>query len=79
MMFDCCGGMMLWAWGLGILLIALIVGVVVYAAAGRRTTSTGTDALTILRERYARGEIDQTEYDERSRVLRGQAPVDKPR
>jgi putative membrane protein len=31
--------------------------------------STG-NALDILRERYARGEIDQAEYEERRRVLR---------
>jgi putative membrane protein len=30
----------------------------------------GSDALEILRERFARGEIDQAEYEERRRLLR---------
>jgi uncharacterized membrane protein len=34
---------------------------------GRR--SRGRDALDILRERYARGEINQAEYEERRRFL----------
>ena len=29
----------------------------------------GRDAIDILRERYARGEINQTEYEERRRLL----------
>lgn len=31
-------------------------------------------ALTALRERYARGEIDRAEYEERRAVLRGRQP-----
>ena len=31
----------------------------------------GTGALDILNERYARGEINKAEYDERRRVLEG--------
>jgi len=31
----------------------------------------GSGALDILNERYARGEIDKAEYDERRRVLEG--------
>ena len=31
--------------------------------------SRGRDALEILRERYARGEINQAEYEERRRFL----------
>jgi putative membrane protein len=34
---------------------------------GRR--SRGRDALDILKERYARGEINQAEYEERRRFL----------
>jgi uncharacterized membrane protein len=30
----------------------------------------GTNSLDILNERFARGEIDQVEYEERRRVLR---------
>jgi len=75
-MFEgCCGGMgwmMAGAWLFGILLIGLLVGLVVYALSGRRGISPSADAMSVLRERYARGEIDQAEYDQRARVLRGE-------
>ena len=68
-----------WSWGWfglmhllwWVLLMALVV-VLVRAAAGRRFTSwAGPDrSLEILRERYARGEIDQREYDERVQHLK---------
>lgn len=67
---------MLWGWGLGIGLLALLVGPVVFLLTGRRST-TKRDPLAILRERYARGEIDAAEFDERSRVLRGGASAGK--
>ena len=83
-MFDgCCGGMgwmMAWGWIAGILLIALVVALIVYALSGRRSPTPSIDAMSVLRERFARGEIDQTEYDQRARVLRGDpAPSDRPR
>ena len=75
-MFDgCCGGMgwmMVGGWLVGILLIGLLVGLVVYAVSGRRSVSSPTDAMAVLRDRYARGEIDQTEYDQRARLLSGE-------
>ncbi|TVR69855.1 MAG: hypothetical protein EA427_07040 [Spirochaetaceae bacterium] len=66
--------MMILFWGL------LIVGIVVLIrylsaqtrnAGGTRESSrnAGTDALEILRERYARGEIETAEYEEKKRVL----------
>lgn len=79
------GGMgmgMGWGWLFGLLLlagvVALIVLVVRLTTDGRpsadRDPQTGTGqhrARAILDERYARGEIDTTEYEERLRVLRG--------
>jgi putative membrane protein len=64
----------------------LILGVALLARNGR--PRLGTDrpaplsqqvvpddrALTILRERYARGEIDTSEYEERRRSLLGEQP-----
>lgn len=73
------GWMMAWGWIVGVLMIGLLVALVVYALSGRRSVSPSTDAMSVLRERYARGEIDQTEYDQRTRVLRGDpAPSDRP-
>ncbi len=59
------------------LVVAVIVGVVVLIMRGVGGSSHGPGghaaprktALDILKERYARGEIDKDEYDERRRVL----------
>ncbi len=66
---GCCGG---WG-GLGMILAVIFWGVVLYGlfllfrsfAASRNPESTGSsgrDALDILKERYARGEITREEY-----------------
>jgi putative membrane protein len=59
-------------------LIALIAWVVVHLTSSRHGESTlGTtrqdSAEEILRQRYARGEIDAEEYEERRRTLGGDA------
>ncbi len=62
-------------WTMGIIwlvVIGLIVWLVVYLARGSGTTSsTGGDvkALDILKTRYARGEIDKKEYEEKLKDL----------
>jgi uncharacterized membrane protein len=81
-----------WAWGLGmglsgLLMLAfwgaLIVGVVVLVrwATGRSTGSSGWtnagDPLTILRRRYAAGQIDQATYERMKTELSG--PAGDPR
>ena len=69
-------------WGFGMMLVsllflALIVGGVVlvvrsFSGGGRIAPGPGGNrALDILDERFARGEIDQTEYEERRRILTG--------
>lgn len=77
MMGGCMAGMGL----LGLLGLALLVGAiagVVYLAGGfgrsgrpSRTIRGGADdrALTVLRERFARGKIDRAEYEERRATL----------
>ncbi len=61
------GAMMLVFWGL---VIALIVAAVRHFAKERSySRPTSQDALDILRERYARGEIDRKEFEERKRDL----------
>jgi putative membrane protein len=72
-----------WGWGIfGMLMMTVFWGglilLVVYAirgSASRGDQGTGThsrhrdSALTILEERYARGEIDRDEFEERRRTL----------
>lgn len=72
-----------WGWGhmifgsiLWIVVIALVVVAVVAlvrwsAGASRAAGGPGRSALDILNDRYARGEIDTAEYDERKRTLGG--------
>jgi putative membrane protein len=61
-------------------LLAVIVWAVVRITANRQGGSTdarvgGDSAEEILRQRFARGEIDAEEYDERRRILREQSPA----
>lgn len=69
-------------WGFGMMLFSLlflaliVVGVVFvvrsFSDGGRGAyRSDGNRALDILDERFARGEIDQAEYEERRRTLAG--------
>lgn len=57
-----------------VVLFAAIIAVAVALVrwfAGPRQTSAGQSAVDTLRERFARGEIDKQEFDERRRVLGG--------
>jgi putative membrane protein len=57
-----------------VLLIACVVMLVRWGGGGRGRNLPRPDdsrALDILRERYARGEIDKQEYEERRQVLKG--------
>jgi len=71
--------MMAWGWSwpffgplFWILLLVVVIGFVMI---GRRPshhvppTSTRPGPLDILKERFARGEIDKAEYEERRKVL----------
>ena len=71
-----------WGWGhlifgplTMILVIAVVVGVVVLVvrwlggSAGVPVSSRGRTALDILEERYAKGEIDTKEFEERKKTL----------
>lgn len=67
MMFG--GLMMLVFWGAIILLIVLLVRWLALGDGSPRQPPRPT-ALDILQERFARGEIDKQEYEERRRLLR---------
>jgi putative membrane protein len=69
-----------WGWGFGMMLMSLlflaliVVGVVLVVRPSSHNgpaspRSEGGRALDILDERFARGEIDQQEYEERRRTL----------
>lgn len=60
-------GMHLIWWAIWIILIIVIF--FIPWSFGRE--SPGDSALDVLRERYARGEIDKDEFEERKRVLEG--------
>ena len=74
MMDGCDGGMLVWT----LLFVALIGGGIWLAVqafrsgdtASRPAHPTGSSALRILEDRYARGEIDRDEFDERRQTLR---------
>jgi putative membrane protein len=52
-----------------LMIIAFCMIMMFFMMRGHRH-SAGSGALEILNERYARGEINQSEYEERRRVLR---------
>lgn len=68
-------GHMMWGGGFGmfgglmmVAFWALIIGLIVLAVRGfsnRRSTGNGQTATDVLRERYARGEIDEDEFERR--------------
>jgi putative membrane protein len=63
---------MLTFWGL--VIAGLVLGIRWLATQGREDRPDRSDrALDILRERYARGEIDKEEFDARRRDLGGRA------
>ena len=55
-----------------LVIAALIVAWLFHAIGfGRRSDRQGKSALDILRDRFARGEIDRSEYEERRKLLSG--------
>ena len=59
-----------WGWVIMSLLFwALIIGTIVWAVSA--SSRRGSDAMSILEERYARGEITRQEFEERRDVLKG--------
>lgn len=79
-MMDGMGPWMVGSMFLGLLLVAGFVGVIVYLAArasgGPRSSANASD---VLRMRFAKGEIDRPEYEERLALLAGKTPPERPR
>tara|TARA_B100000513_G_scaffold187263_1_gene109588 strand:+ start:29 stop:367 length:339 start_codon:yes stop_codon:yes gene_type:complete len=66
-------GHMFMGWGMMAVFMIALVLVVVFLIKGLTGTSTSSSstALDILNERYARGEIDTAEYNERKKTISG--------
>jgi putative membrane protein len=64
-------GIMGLGWLIGIIIIAGLVWFLVYAGKTKRSREPGSagDALEILKQRFARGEIAQEEYEAKRRIL----------
>lgn len=60
-----------WWWLIGILLVGLVVWLALRSAsnANNPPQSHSKSPLDILKERYARGEIDKAEFDEKKKDL----------
>ncbi len=60
-----------WWWIIGLIIVIAVIWIVVKTTnqnAGS-AQSSGKSALDILKERYAKGEIDKQEFEERKRDL----------
>ncbi len=88
-MYSDWGSAMMSGWGgmfffplIPIIFLGLLVWLIVFlvrGGSGRDGIAESATALDILQARFARGEIDQTEYEERRDVLSGGAGAAKPR
>jgi putative membrane protein len=67
--------MMVGAWALLILLVVWLVRPLRLGTRGGEEAPRGPTALEILEERFARGEIDRQEFEERRTVLSGRASL----
>jgi putative membrane protein len=64
------GWVMGWWWIIGIVIVVAVVWVVVKGLNQNSTNQgIGKSALDILKERYAKGEIDKQEFEERKKDL----------
>ena len=52
-----------------VMMLAVCVVVMYFMMRGRHRGSRGDSAAQILKERFARGEIDKAEFDDRRRAL----------
>jgi putative membrane protein len=57
-----------WIWW--IIMVVIILLVVFNVIPSRPTADAGEDAIDILKKRFARGEIEREEFEERKKILK---------
>jgi putative membrane protein len=62
------GGGFMWLFWI-LLIVAVVWALKTFAGNGERTEKKDKSALEILQERYARGEIDQAEFEQKRKDL----------
>lgn len=64
---------MIWGWVIGLVILVALIWIIVRVADQNRksTRLSGRTPLDILNERYARGEIDREEFEEKKKDLKG--------
>ncbi len=69
--FDGHGFGMGWGWIIGIFILIAAIIIIVYVVRQAKPIDRGNkkSALDMLKERYAKGEIDKAEFDERKKDL----------
>ena len=61
-----------WGWFIGLVVLVLIVLLIVRSlgpTTADKSTGAGESALDVLKKRYARGEIDKEEFEEKKKDL----------
>ena len=60
-----------WGWIIGLIVLVLVVLVIVKAVGQSKGTeqSSGKTPLEVLKERYAKGEIDKEEFEQKKKDL----------
>ncbi|MDZ7775299.1 MAG: SHOCT domain-containing protein [Bacteroidales bacterium] len=60
-----------WGWIIGLIVLGLIIWLIVWSVNQNKGGSQSSEKspLDILKERYARGEIDKEEFDQRKKDL----------
>ena len=61
------GGLLMWVFWLVVLIVLIYVLKIIFGSGSQNSSSN--EALEILKQRYARGEIDEAEFEQRKKKL----------
>jgi len=62
------GGGFMWLFWI-LLIVVILLAIKMVAESGNNSTKKQRSALDVLKERYARGEINEEEYEQKKKVL----------